>query len=170
MLSVIAAPPTFLDDQVGPRYPPAGKAFVRTGIFGWNFPGHASGVGGPDRGQGRGYRLGSPPAPADREDRGAPTGLTVGLPILGPGLTMGVGRLSTEVTMAIEREMDGAYLRLAEAAAAMRYRQRDLRGGGGGGEAVRARDRADRRVSVGAGGFRRPGLGGLPARPAGAAA
>ena len=26
--------------------------------------------------------------------------------------------------MAIEREMDGAYLRLAEAAAAMRYRQR----------------------------------------------
>src|SRR5689334_24978061 len=92
MLSVIAAPPTFLDDQVRPRYPPAGKAFVRTGIFGWNFPGHASGVGGPDRGQGRGYRLGSPPAPADREDRGAPTGLTAGLPILGPGLTMGVGQ------------------------------------------------------------------------------
>src|SRR6185295_1647057 len=133
MLSVIAAPLTFLDDQVGPRYPPAGKAFVRTGIFGWNFPGHASGVGGPDRGQGRGYRLGSPPAPADREDRGAPTGLTAGLPILGPGLTMGVGRLSTEVTMAIEREMDGAYLRLAEAAAAMRYRQRHYLDGRGGG-------------------------------------
>src|SRR6476661_7339391 len=133
MLSVIAAPPTFLDDQVRPRYPPAGKAFVRTGIFGWNFPGHASGVGGPDRGQGRGYRLGSPPAPADREDRGAPTGLTVGLPILGPGLTMGVGRLSTEVTMAIEREMDGAYLRLAEAAAAVRYRQRHYLDGRGGG-------------------------------------
>jgi len=40
---------------------------------------------------------------------------------------MGVGRLSTEVNMvveAIEREMDGVYLRLAEAAAAMRYRQR----------------------------------------------
>ena len=40
----------------------------------------------------------------------------------------------------------------------------------GGREPVRARDRADRRASVGAGGFRRPGLGGLPARPAGTAA
>src|SRR4029077_1298448 len=46
---------------------------------------------------------------------------------------MGVGRLSTEVTMAIEREMDSAYLRLAEAAAAMRYRQRHYLDGRGGG-------------------------------------
>ena len=57
--------------------------------------------------------------------------------------------------MAIEREMDGAYLRLAEAAAAMRYRQRHYLDGRGW-EAVRACDRADRRASVGAGGFRRP--------------
>ena len=49
-----------------------------------------------------------------------PAGLTVGLPISDHGLTMGVGRLSAEVNMAvevIEREMGGAYLRLAEAAA-----------------------------------------------------
>src|SRR6185503_15282862 len=45
-----------------------------------------------------------------------------------------------------------------------------LPGRAGGREAVRACDRADRRASVGAGGFRRPGLGGLPARSAGAAA
>src|SRR5690242_6850808 len=123
MLSVIAAPPTFLDDQVGPAYPLAGKAFVRTGIFGWNFPGHASGFGGPD---------GAVHAPsADQVGCGAPAGLTAGLPISGPGLTMGVGRLSTEVMMAIEREMDGAYLRLAEAAAAMRYRQRHYLDGRG---------------------------------------
>lgn len=49
---------------------------------------------------------------------------------------MGVGRLSTEVKMAVEvigREMDGAYLRLAEAAAAMRYRQRHYLDGRGAG-------------------------------------
>jgi hypothetical protein len=37
-------------------------------------------------------------------------GRPLGLPISGPGLTIGVGRLSTEVNMAveaIEREMDG---------------------------------------------------------------
>ena len=45
-----------------------------------------------------------------------------------------------------------------------------LPGRPGGREPVRARDRADRRASVGARGFRRRGLGGLPARPAGAAA
>jgi hypothetical protein len=40
---------------------------------------------------------------------------------------MGVGRLSAEVNMAveaIEREIGGAYLRLAEAAAVVRHRQR----------------------------------------------
>jgi hypothetical protein len=49
---------------------------------------------------------------------------------------MGVGRLSTEVKMAVDaigREMDGAYLRLAEAAAAMRYRQRHYLDGRGAG-------------------------------------
>jgi hypothetical protein len=49
------------------------------------------------------------------------------LPISDHGLTMGVGRLSAEVNMAvevIEREMGGAYLRLAEAAAVVRHRQR----------------------------------------------
>ena len=68
--------------------------------------------------------------------RGAPAGLTVGLPISDPGLTMGVGRLSTEVNMAvgaIVREMDGAYLRLAEASAAVRYRQRHYLDGRGAG-------------------------------------
>ena len=73
--------------------------------------------GGGAGGSGRGSRFGRP----------------LGLPISGPGLTMGVGRLSTEVTMAIEREMDGAYLRLAEAAAAMRYRQRHYLDGRGAG-------------------------------------
>src|ERR1041385_8798979 len=58
MFSVIAAPPTFLDVQVGPAYPPAGKAFVRTGIFGWEFPGTGSRFGGPGGGQGRVYGLG----------------------------------------------------------------------------------------------------------------
>src|SRR6185437_15718940 len=68
--------------------------------------------------------------------RGAPAGRTVGLPISGPGLTMGVGRLSAEVKMAveaIEREMDDAYLRLAAAAAAVRYRQRHYLDGRGAG-------------------------------------
>jgi hypothetical protein len=46
---------------------------------------------------------------------GSRFGRPLGLPISGPGLTMGVGRLSTEVNMVVEatgREMDGAYLRL----------------------------------------------------------
>ena len=49
---------------------------------------------------------------------------------------MGVGRLSTEVKMAVDaigREMDGAYLRLAGAAAAVRYRQRHYLDGRGAG-------------------------------------
>jgi hypothetical protein len=49
---------------------------------------------------------------------------------------MGVGRLSAEVNMVVEatgREMDGAYLRLAEAAAAVRYRQRRYLDGRGAG-------------------------------------
>src|SRR5689334_23419236 len=88
------------------------------------------------RGPSAGYRRGVHVPSADQVGRGAPAGLTVGLPISGPGLTMGVGRLSTEVKMAvgaIGREMDGAYLRLAEAAAAMRYRQRHYLDGRGAG-------------------------------------
>src|SRR6185437_4175082 len=142
------------DEQVGPAYPPADEAFIRTGIFRMgNFLGTEAGLAA---GRGSGPRLrpgrqisadeaGAPagltgwtlhPAPADQVGRRAPAGLTVGLPISGPGLTMGVGRLSTEVNMAvkaIEREMDGVYLRLAEAAAALRYRQRHYLDGRGAG-------------------------------------
>ena len=47
---------------------------------------------------------------------------------------MGVGRLTTEVNMpveAIEREIHDAYLRLAEPAAAVRFRQRHYLDGQG---------------------------------------
>jgi hypothetical protein len=33
LFSVIVAPPTFPDVQVGAAYPPTGKAFARTGSF-----------------------------------------------------------------------------------------------------------------------------------------
>src|SRR5512133_3530781 len=58
MFSVIAAPPTFLDDQVGPAYPPADEAFVRTGIFGSEFPGNGIGFGARAGGRGRASGLG----------------------------------------------------------------------------------------------------------------
>ena len=62
------------------------------------------------------------------------SGCPLGLPISGDGLTMGVGRLTTEVNMpveAIEREMHDAYLRLTESAAAVRFRQRHYLDGQG---------------------------------------
>jgi hypothetical protein len=49
MCSVIAAPPTFLDEQVEPAYPPADEAFIRTGIFEWKISGNGSGFGGAGR-------------------------------------------------------------------------------------------------------------------------
>ena len=62
------------------------------------------------------------------------SGCPLGLPISGDGLTMGAGRLTTEVNMpveAIEREMHDAYLRLTEPAAAVRFRQRHYLDGQG---------------------------------------
>ena len=54
--------------------------------------------------------------------RGLP-GVAGGLPIAGNGLTIGVGRLTAEVTMpvgTIEREIHDACVRLAESAATAR--------------------------------------------------
>jgi hypothetical protein len=56
------------------------------------------------------------------------------LPISGDELTMGVGRLTTEVNMPVEAigpEMHDAYLRLTEPAAAVRFRQRHYLDGQG---------------------------------------
>ena len=64
-----------------------------------------------------------------------PAGDYRGLPIAGNGLTIRVGRLTTEVTMpvgAIERELQDAYARLAASAAtARRCYDRYLDGAGG---------------------------------------
>jgi len=52
MFSVIAAPPTFPDVQVGAAYPPTGKAFVRMESFQVRICWERERVWRPGRGQG----------------------------------------------------------------------------------------------------------------------
>src|SRR6476659_4370989 len=80
MCSVIAAPPTFLDEQVGPAYPPAGGPFIRTGIFGWNISGNGSGFGGAGGGQGRVFGLGGRSARVTRPVEPTAWGYWLGSP------------------------------------------------------------------------------------------